>query len=126
MRKMAEHEPHLSQAELARRTGVGQATISRWIYKPGRPNSDKLQLLASTLEVSYGELLTIAGYGEPAEDITQALSDLRPTGDPLGDELSEMLAADSPLSDDDRSLLREMVSRCMEPAREVMRRRRPA
>lgn len=126
MAKMAEHDPPLSQAELARRTGVGQATISRWIFSPGRPNSEKLRLLANTLGVDYTQLLTIAGYGAPSEDITDALSELRPEVDPLSGELSAMLAPGSALSDEDRAFLRHTVDRLIDPYRRTMRRRRSA
>lgn len=126
LRKMGEHEPPLSQAELARRTGVGQATISRWIYKPGRPDVEKLRLLASSLDVEFEQLLSIAGYGEPAENITEALATLRPDVDPLAEELSAMLADGSPLPEDDREFLRHTVNRLMDPYRKAMRRRRTA
>lgn len=126
MRKMADHEPPLSQAELARRTGVGQASISRWIYKPGRPEISKLRLLASALEIEYDELMTIAGYGKPSDDITDALSGLRPDVDPLAIELSTMIDDASPLSDGERELLRQMVDRLIDPYRRPMRRRRSA
>lgn len=126
MAKMAEHDPPLSQAELARRTGVGQATISRWIFTPGRPNPEKLRLLADTLGVEYTALMTIAGYGAPSEDIADALSDLRPEVDPLSAELSAMLAEGSPLSEDERAFLKHTVDRLIDPYRRTMRRRRPA
>lgn len=126
MKKMAAHDPPLSQAELARRTGVGQATISRWIFNPGRPNSEKLRLLATTLGVDYAQLLTIAGYGEPSGDITTALSELRPEVDPLSAELAAMLAPSSPLTDDDRAFLGHTVDRLIDPYRRAMRRRRSA
>lgn len=126
MAKMAEHEPPLSQAELARRTGVGQATISRWIFSPGRPNPEKLRLLATTLGVDYAELMTIAGHGAPSEEITEALSGLRPDMDKLAVELSSMLMPASPLSDEDRAFLRHTVDRIIDPYRRAMRRRRSA
>lgn len=125
MRKMAERA--LSQAALARRTGVGQATISRWIYKSGRPDAEKLRLLASSLDVEYKQLLSLAGYGEPAESLAEAIARLRVEEvDPLASELSAMLDEASALSDDDREFLRHTVNRLMDPYRKAMRRRRPA
>jgi len=124
--KMATHEPPLTQAELARRTGVGQASISRWIFKPGRPEPEKLRVLAETLDVKYDDLLALAGYGTPSADVTEALAAARPEIDRLAAELSAMLAENSPLSDDDRTFIRHMVDRTIEPYRRTMRRRRLA
>lgn len=122
--KMAEHEPPLSQAELARRMGVGQSTISRWIFNAGRPKDDKLRLLGEAIGVGFSDLLAIAGYGEPSDDITEALSALRPDVDSLAIELSAMLDEGSPLSSGDREFLRHTVDRLMDPYRKPMRRRR--
>jgi transcriptional regulator with XRE-family HTH domain len=126
MSKMAAHEPPLSQAELARQVGIGQATISRWIFKEQRPEPGKLRLLAPVLGVSYSELLTIAGHGEPATEISEALTGLRPDIDPLAAELSAMLNESSPLKDTDRALLRAMIDRLIDPYRRTMRTRRSA
>lgn len=126
LRAMAAHEPPLSQAELARRVGIGQATISRWIFKSGRPEIDKLELLAPVLGVDRAGLMTIAGYGAPSTDISEALAGLHPDVDPLAAELSDMLSDNSPLGDTDRDLLRQMVERLMEPYRKTMRRRHSA
>lgn len=124
--KMAKHEPPLSQAELARRTGVGQASISRWIYKPGRPEPEKLRLLADALDVDYDDLLTLAGYGRPSDDVTSALASARLDIDQLASELSAMLEGESPLTDDDRAYIRNTVDRIIDPYRRAMRRRRSA
>jgi transcriptional regulator with XRE-family HTH domain len=126
MRKMAAHDPPLTQAELARRTGMGQATISRWIFSPGRPNPEKLKLLATSLGVDYSELLTIAGYGEPASDVAEALASIRPDMDKIAVELAEMLAESSALSGEDRAFLRHTVDRLIDPYRRTVRRRRSA
>lgn len=123
LRKMADHDPPLSQAELGRRTGVGQSTISRWIFNPGRPNTEKLKLLATALDVDYSDLLAIAGYGQPSEDIAEALSGLRSDVDPLAEELSAMLDEKSLLTADDRAFLRNTVDRIIDPYRRAMRRR---
>ena len=126
MRKMADLDPPLNQTELARRSGVGQATISRWIFKDGRPEADKLRQLAVTLEVDYHELLAIAGYGKPSEDVAEALADLRPDVDELALEMSAMLNVGSALTEDDRAFIRGMVDRIIDPYRKKMRRRRSA
>lgn len=126
MRKMAAHEPPLSQAELARLVGIGQATISRWIYKPQLPDPEKLRITAPVLGMTYGELLTVAGYGEPSSDISAALSGLRPDVDALAAELSAMLSPSSPLPEADRELLRTMIDRLIDPYRRTMRARRSA
>lgn len=124
--KMAAHEPPLSQAELARRTGVGQASISRWIYKPGRPEPEKLQLLADTLGIKYDDLLALAGYGRPSQNAVGVPARPRPELIPLAAELSAMLQAESPLTDDDRAYIENVVDRIIDPYRRAMRRRRTA
>jgi transcriptional regulator with XRE-family HTH domain len=124
--KMAEHEPPLSQADLARLAGVGQATISRWILSPGRPNSEKLRLLAEALDVDYEVLMTIAGYGKPSGEVTTALEGLRPDVHPLAAEFSSMLDQGSPLPAADRDFLQHTIDRLIDPYRRQMRRRRSA
>ncbi len=125
-RKMAAHNPPLSQAELARRAGVGQASVSRWIKGPGPPSVDSLRKLSDVLNVDYPTLLTVAGYGEPDPDVSTALAGLRPQVDDLAAELSLMIDAGSPLSDDERTFLRHMVDRLVDPYRGAMRAGRKA
>jgi transcriptional regulator with XRE-family HTH domain len=126
MRKMAAHEPPLSQAELARRSGIGQATISRWIFQEHTPDTRKLEKLATALDVSFAEVLTIAGHGTPAEDISAALAGLRPGVEPLAAELSAMLEDGSPLTEQDRQMLEQVVDRLIDPYRKLFRTRRTA
>lgn len=121
MRKMDAHDPPLNQSELARQVGVSQSTISRWIYNPGRPDDGKLKPLAKTLGVEYSELLTVAGYGRPADNIADALSGLRPTIDPLAAEIGRMLDPNSPIPDTDRQALRTILDRVIDPHRRQMR-----
>jgi transcriptional regulator with XRE-family HTH domain len=124
LRAMAAHEPPLKQAELARRVGVGSATISRWIFKDGQPEAEKLRPLAEVLGVRYGKMLTLAGYGEPEVDVAEELAKLRPDLDPLAVELSQVLDDASPLPPAERDLLRQMVDRMIDPYRRTMRARR--
>lgn len=119
-RKMAEHDPPLNQTELALRTGVSQSTISRWIYSPGRPETDKLQLLADVLGVDHGELLVAAGHGRPAESVAAAPAHR------LARELDAMLADASPIPADKRAALEAFVDQVLENYRPLMRRRRSA
>lgn len=126
MRKMATHEPPLSQAELARRSGIGQATISRWIFQEHKPDTRRLEKLATALGVPFAEVLTIAGHGTPSEDISTALAGLRPDIDPLAIELSTMLDEESPLDGRDREMLRQVVDRLVDPYRKLFRTRRSA
>lgn len=119
-------DPPIGRPELARRTDIDVTTIGRWIRGAIRPKPENLRALAPVLGVSYGELLTIAGYGAPtAPTEAAAIPKARPL-DPLAVELGRMLDPDSPLTDEDRELLRLVVNQVMEPKRKGMRRRRSA
>lgn len=121
---MGQHDPPLTQTALAAVTGVGQATISRWIFTPGRPNPDKLRALADALGIGHDELLQAAGYAKRSQELSAALAASKV--DRLASELSTMLDETSPLSEDDRQFLRHTVDRLMDPYRKSMRRRRSA
>ncbi len=47
----------MSQKEFAERTGIAQSTISDWKRKKTNPISEKILVIAQTLEVSPEELL---------------------------------------------------------------------
>lgn len=126
MRKMAAHEPPLSQSELSRRSGIGQATISRWIFTQQKPDPKRLRKVAETLGEPYDEVMTIAGHGTPSADISAALAGIRPDIEPLAAELSAMLEDGSPLDDADREMLRQVVDRLIDPYRKLFRVRRSA
>lgn len=121
-RKMASHEPPLNQTELALRTGVSQSTVSRWIYSPGKPDTDKLRLLADVLGVDHGELLAAAGHGRPADSAAEATRPLHP----LAREIDMLLADDSPLTEDDREELSRFLDRTLAGFRPAPKRRRSA
>lgn len=58
----------ISQAELARRTGIDQATVSR--IEAGAitsPSPERLSRIASTLQVPAGDLFGLAGYTTPID-----------------------------------------------------------
>jgi transcriptional regulator with XRE-family HTH domain len=46
----------LSQSELARRSGVGGATISQWESGKHRPRSDQLKKVLDVLDITYEQL----------------------------------------------------------------------
>ena len=50
-------ELHMSQTELARKTGIATSTISDWKKKKINPQADKLLVIAEALEMSPIELL---------------------------------------------------------------------
>jgi hypothetical protein len=61
---MAEHQPRLSQIDLARAANIGQATVRRWIYQnPILPKPDELSRAAKVLGVDPNEMSSRAGYG---------------------------------------------------------------
>lgn len=121
LHRMAEHEPRLTQSDLARLAGVGQATISRWIYDDIRPDTERLGRLALALGVSKNELLQRAGHGTAALD----LEDLgEPALHPILAEARMMLDPASPLTDEERDNLEQVLTGIVAPYRRAMRRRR--
>lgn len=127
LRKMA--DLGLSQTDLARRSGLAQASISRYIYGTGRPDTNKLNLLATGLagpdgtdrEQIYQELLALAGHGIPGDVPVEA-----PPAHRLAREVDAMLAVTSPLPADRRATLEMVLDDVLERYRSMMRRRRSA
>lgn len=120
MAAMRDHEPPLDRAKLAARTGISASTISRWILKPGKPDTRRLAALAAALDRDYGEVLARAGHGRPADSIESEPA----ITDPLARELDQMLHPNSPLSDEDRERIRIIVGAGIDGWRAKMRRRR--
>lgn len=120
--KMRDHVPRLYRPELAEMVGVDPTTISRWIMKPQKPQTDKLRALADALGEDYGEVLTRAGHGRPAESVESVEIEI----DPLARELGRMLDENSPLSDAERERLRIVIDSGLELYRPRMRRTRRA
>lgn len=127
-RKMA--ELGLTQTDLARRSGLAQASISRYIYAAGRPDTDKLGMLAAGLsdqdgperERIYQDLLSLAGHGTPGEAHPVAV----PPAHRLAREIDAMLADTSPIPADKRQVLEGFLDNVLDTYRPLMRRRRPA
>jgi transcriptional regulator with XRE-family HTH domain len=120
MRRMADFDPPLNQSELARRARVSQSTIHRWIYSPGRPETDKLDRLSAALGVDHGELLAKAGYGRPADHVAE-----RPIHR-IARDIDAILSVNSPIPAEDRAALETVIDRMIDPYRKLLRRRRPA
>lgn len=121
---------HLSQTELSTRMGVAQATISRWIYRDIRPDTDKLSQLADALgldEAQRADLFRRAGHSLASiqADEGPAVDVIRPMH-PLAVEIQRMLADESPVGERDREMLETILDRVIEPYRKVMRRRKTA
>jgi transcriptional regulator with XRE-family HTH domain len=57
----------LTQAQLARQSGVGDAVISRWLNEESQPTIEKLRPLVVPLGVPLLELMVAAGRMEPEE-----------------------------------------------------------
>lgn len=126
MAKMAEHQPPLSQSELARRTGVSQSTISRWIYDPGLPEAGSLRKLADAIgeedaDELYAELMARAGYGRPADEVSDTAE-----WDSLAWEINMLIRGNSPMPADQREGLRAVLRTVVEPYRRYLRARRTA
>lgn len=118
--QMAQHRPRLSQIDLARKADIGQATISRWIYDPKiRPDTHKLARLANALNVSHSEVLQRAGHG--------ALRPVTITPEPLDATVAKLrlcLDPTSPLTDDERATLRQVVDGVLLGYERALRRRK--
>lgn len=116
----------LTQSELARQTGLAQATISRWIYHPGRPDPDKLNQLARALGVNALELHRRAGHLAPeANERPGKVVSAEPLNwPPIAAEIRAMLADDSPIGATDRDALATILDRVIDPYRRRMRRRK--
>jgi transcriptional regulator with XRE-family HTH domain len=56
-----------SAAELSRRTGIGEAQISRWLRGQNQTEMPMLRRLSPVLKVPVLELAVAAGHIEPAE-----------------------------------------------------------
>jgi transcriptional regulator with XRE-family HTH domain len=69
----------IDQAELGRRVGVGQQTVSRWERGQGRPKRSVATTVAGVLSVDIDEVLAAAGYaGATADSASEALQAVRP------------------------------------------------
>ena len=52
----------MSQAELARRLGVRQQTVSRWEASAGLPPPNRIAMLEDVFELGRGALLRLSGH----------------------------------------------------------------
>jgi transcriptional regulator with XRE-family HTH domain len=115
----------LSQTALAAGMGIGQATISRWIYTDIQPERDKIMRLADALTLAVAEraeLSAITGLNLAADPDRPTAT--VPAMHPRAAEIARMLAPDSPISEDDRHVLELLLERIVDPYRKVMRRRK--
>jgi transcriptional regulator with XRE-family HTH domain len=119
---MKAHKPQLGRPQLAELVGVDATTISRWIMKDNKPQTDKLHLLADALNLDHGEVLARAGHGRPSDNV-QAIE---PEWHPLARELNRMLDQSSPLTDAERERTAIVVDAAIESNRPKMRRTRRA
>ncbi len=110
LRAMADRD--LSQTELARRVGVAQGTISRWIYEPRRADIKALRRLADTLGTPYGEVLTLAGYDDTAPT---PVPDSTDGEDELLTALKLLLDRSSPVPPDKLATLRAVLQGVITP-----------
>lgn len=64
----------IDQAELARRVGVGQQSVSRWERGTSRPRRSDAAALARALDLEVGTVLAAAGYVNAAADSPEQAS----------------------------------------------------
>lgn len=101
----------------ARDLGTDPSVVIRWFKGQTTPTAEMIARIAPLIGVDQAELLSWAYPG------TGPVRPVQPQH-PLALELARMLAADSPLSDDERDLLEKLTDRVMDPLRKAMRRRR--
>lgn len=106
-----------SQRDLARRAVVSNSTVTRLIYGEGAPDRETLEKVAAALGLDYGEMLARAGHGRPAGGQEQI------SIHPRAVEVDLLLSSDSPLSEQDRRYLDDMIERLVAPYRRYLRRR---
>ncbi|MGI5245038.1 helix-turn-helix domain-containing protein [Dactylosporangium sp. CA-139066] len=122
---------YTKQAPFARDAGLAGSTLNRLIYGGvERPTSETLLQIAKALvpadagtseqvremvNAKHAELLVAAGYAVGGA-VARVL-------DPLATELDDLLDEGSHLSDDDRTYIRNMVDRVIDPYRRRARRR---
>lgn len=120
LRRMAAHQPPLSQAQFAHAMDVSQSTISRWIYADIRPDPALLHRAANVLKADPNELLTVVGYVGTTPPPTHGTD----PDHPLVDRLRRVLAG--PLADAERATLEAVIGGVLQPyeTRQPTRRRR--
>lgn len=108
---MANRQPPMSQAELAKAMDVSASTITRWIYDTENPGPNLLRKAADALGTDYRELLVTVGYVDTTAPAPT------PTAQPDPDEvtrLREILA--SPLiGDTERATILAVISGVIQP-----------
>jgi transcriptional regulator with XRE-family HTH domain len=104
------------QAELADQTGFSGSTISRLIYDPIEPQYSTLATLAQLFRIDI-ETLMSAARGQDVE--------MQPFH-PLGAELDRMLADDSPLPQQTKDNIAQLVNMVLDQHRDAMRQARRA
>ncbi len=97
--------------DLATLAGVSRMTIIRWEAGASEPKPTTLKAVATALGLPFGDVLTLAGGADGG------------ARDPLAAEVVSRIGPASPLPDRERALLREMISRLIEPYRQTTRRR---
>jgi transcriptional regulator with XRE-family HTH domain len=107
------------RTSLGRAAGVDPSSMSRYIRGEQRPDLKTLRKLAPIMGATTNELIAIA-YPEDTGEVEPLLVEV----DPLVSELAAMLAADSPLSVQERETVRTLVDRVIDPHRRQMRSRR--
>lgn len=104
-------EAGLSQSELARRSGVPQSTISRYIFGTGNRDRDLLTALEGPLRLEPGTLTALNGYGT-VDDVMAALravASIHIEITPLAERLNRVLGDKSALPETERRDLERIV-----------------
>ncbi len=67
------NEKNIKIADLSRKTGISQSTITNWVKRDSSPNADMIQAIATAFNVSIEFLIT---GKEPNTDLTSAEQEL--------------------------------------------------
>jgi transcriptional regulator with XRE-family HTH domain len=117
---LAAHFP--TPTHFARAVGTDPSVVLRWLSEEQRPTIRSIEKIAPVLGKTINEMV-LAAYPDRLGAGTQAVIPPLP---PIAYELGRMLAADSPIPEDDRRALETVIDRMLDPYRKLMRRRRSA
>jgi transcriptional regulator with XRE-family HTH domain len=120
----------LSQTDLAKRIGITQPTVSRWIYRQALPETAPLTRLADQFGLNDAErveLFRLAGHSVTVAPVAAGTDGqaARPTH-ALAVEIQAMLSTDSPIPEEDRRALENLLELVVHPYRKVMQRGKTA
>lgn len=102
----------LSQADLARLTGISDSIISKWRRGQATPSVDNLRILAPALGMTTRDLVVVAGHMAP-EEVGLKEPPAPPKPPARLASLQDDINADPDLSDSDKRLMIDLYERLL-------------